>query len=205
MNPVVLASRSPRRKALLKQINMSFIVHPSDVDENMYEDIDPEQYVEILARRKATDIAVKYANTLTIGADTIVVCNDHILGKPADENKAIDLLKTLSGQTHQVYSGVCLLVTDESKQPLKATSFHAVTNVTFAELSDEEIVQYVRSGSPMDKAGAYGIQDDWGSLFVSHIDGDYYNVVGFPLHKFYSILKEFAPGYLPSPEVMERL
>lgn len=205
MNPVVLASRSPRRKALLKQINMPFIVHPSDIDENLNRNVPPEQFVEILAQRKATNIAVNYANTLTIGADTIVVAENQMLGKPSDEHEAFELLTLLSGQTHQVFSGVCLVITDKDKKQRRITTFHAVTNVTFTDLTGEEIKRYIKSGSPMDKAGAYGIQDDWGSLFVSRIDGDYYNVVGFPLQKFYSTLKDFAPEYLPEPEVAERL
>lgn len=201
MNPIVLASRSPRRKALLQQINLPFIVHPSEVEEHLDENIEPPLLVEMLARQKALDIAPRYSNALTIGADTVVVADDHILGKPSNEKEAFHLLHLLSGRTHQVYSGVCLVITNHSREKEKLVTFHAVTNVTFNEISDGEINNYIRSGSPMDKAGGYGIQDDWGALFVTRIDGDYYNVVGFPLQKFYSILKEFAPEYLPKPEV----
>lgn len=203
MNPIVLASRSPRRKALLQQINLKFIVHPSEVEEHLDGHPEPSSLVETLAQMKALDIATKYSNAMTIGADTVVVVDDHILGKPSDEEEAFHLLRKLSGRTHQVFSGVCLVITDQNKKQDKLVTFHAITNVTFTELSDGEINNYIRSGSPMDKAGAYGIQDDWGSLFVSSIDGDYYNVVGFPLQKFYATLKEFAPEYLPKPEFME--
>jgi len=173
-------------------------VHPSNVSEDTDREFSPSELVEKLARRKAIDVAQNYRSALVIGADTIVVHQGDILGKPGSEYEAIRLLKRLSGDTHEVYSGVCLVLTNAQKGLQKTTSFYACTRVTFSSLSDQEIEEYVKTGSPMDKAGAYGIQDDWGSLFVSEIHGDYYNVVGFPLQKFYSVLKDFAPEYLPS-------
>jgi septum formation protein len=198
LKPIILASQSPRRRALLSQINLSFTVHPSNISEDNNQNLSPVELVKKLARQKAMDIAQNYRSTLVIGADTIVVHNDEILGKPNDEYEAGLLLKRLSDDTHEVYSGVCLVLTNPHKSASKTTSFYERTEVTFANLSEQEIDDYIKTGSPMDKAGAYGIQDDWGSLFVKKIQGDYYNVVGFPLHKFYSVLKEFAPEYLPS-------
>ena len=203
MKQIVLASQSPRRKNLLTQINLTFIIHPSSVDEEFDPSSDPGTIVEHLARIKARDVASNYASALTIGADTIVVYDDEVLGKPIDESDAFHLLKKLSGQVHEVYSGVCLLLTDENKSVTETLTFHEVTKVTFAELDDQEIWDYIQTGSPMDKAGAYGIQDDWGSLFVSRIEGDYYNVVGFPLHQFYEKLKLFAPEFLPRASILK--
>lgn len=197
LNQIILASQSPRRKNLLSQINLTFIIHPSSLNEDFDPANEPGTIVENLASLKAMDVAANYASALTIGADTIVVYDDEILGKPVDESDAFRLLKTLSGNIHQVYSGVCLILTDEDKSVIKRTCFHEITKVTFSELDDQEIWDYIQTGNPMDKAGAYGIQDDWGSLFVSNIEGDYYNVVGFPLHRFYEELKRFAPEYLP--------
>ncbi len=203
MKQIVLASQSPRRKNLLSQINLTFIIHPSSVDEEFDPSLDPGTIVEHLALMKAREVAANYASALTIGADTIVVYDDEILGKPMDEPDAFHLLKKLSGHVHEVYSGACLLQTDENKTVAKSLTFHEVTKVTFAELDDQEIWDYIQTGSPMDKAGAYGIQDDWGSLFVSRIEGDYYNVVGFPLHRFYEKLKLFAPEFLPRASILK--
>lgn len=197
MNQIILASQSPRRKNLLSQINLTFIIHPSSLKEEYDPSLDPGTIVEYLASMKASDVAGNYASALTIGADTIVVFKDEILGKPEDDSGAYQLLRKLSGNVHKVYSGVCLVLTDENKSVLKSTCFHEVTKVTFSDMDDREIWDYIQTGSPMDKAGAYGIQDDWGSLFVSKIEGDYYNVVGFPLHHFYKELKHFAPEFLP--------
>lgn len=197
MNQIILASQSPRRKNLLSQINLTFIIHPSSLKEDYDPSLDPGTIVEHLASMKALDVAVNYASALTIGADTIVVFKDEILGKPEDGTDAFQLLRKLSGNVHKVYSGVCLVLTGENKSVLKSTCFHEITKVTFSDMEDQEIWDYIQTGSPMDKAGAYGIQDDWGSLFVSKIEGDYYNVVGFPLHRFYKELSHFAPEFLP--------
>ena len=203
MKQIILASQSPRRKYLLSQINLRFIIHPSSLEESFNPELEPASIVEYLASEKASNVAVNYASALTIGADTIVVYQNEILGKPDNESDAFQLLKKLSGHVHEVYSGVCLILTDDEKQIVHKTSFHEVTKVTFAELDDQEIWDYIQTGSPMDKAGAYGIQDDWGSLFVSKIEGDYYNVVGFPLHRFYENIKNFAPEFLPRALVGE--
>lgn len=183
---------------MLTQINLSFSVHPSNVSEEVQDYFSPSELVERLARRKAMDVAKNYRSTLVIGADTIVVHDGDILGKPGSKYDAVNLLKRLSGNTHEVFSGVCLILTNSSKNISKTISFYERTEVTFSDLNQQEIEDYVKTGSPMDKAGAYGIQDDWGSLFVTKINGDYYNVVGFPLQKFYTVLKDFAPDFLPS-------
>lgn len=194
---IILASKSPRRKYLLEQINLKFDVIASTVLEYTEDELTPAEFAEKMALSKASDVARSVNNALIIGADTIVVHDDEILGKPVDDEDAKRLLKRLSGHTHNVYTGVALLKTDNNGEPERSITFYSKTNVVFAKLDDKEIEEYVNSGSPMDKAGAYGIQDDWGSLFVKRIDGDYYNVVGFPLQKFYTMMKSFAPEALP--------
>lgn len=194
---IILASKSPRRKYLLEQINLKFDVIASSVLEYTEEELTPAEFAEKMALSKASDVARSVNNALIIGADTIVVHDDEILGKPVDDEDAKKLLKRLSGHTHNVYTGVALLRTDQEGELEHSITFYSKTNVVFAKLDEKEIEEYIKSGSPMDKAGAYGIQDDWGSLFVKRIDGDYYNVVGFPLQKFYTMMKSFAPEALP--------
>ena len=190
---VVLASSSPRRAKLLKQINISFEVDPSDVNENVTNLTNPAALVEYLAKLKGRDVAGRHKDAYIIAADTIVCLKDEILGKPEDEKHAFKTLKTLSENTHQVYTGVFICSVDQSGNISKEISFTERTNVTFGALTDSEINHYISTKSPMDKAGAYGIQDDLGSLFVKRIDGDYYNVVGFPLHAFYQHVKTSFP------------
>ncbi|MCA1803354.1 MAG: Maf family protein [Rhodothermaceae bacterium] len=217
MTRIILASQSPRRRQLLLQINLRFEVIPAHTDEDHNGITDPETLVCELAHEKATEVvqrvidekgriesAVRHTSTLVIGADTIVVLDGKILGKPVDETDARRLLKQLSGRTHSVYTGVSLVIFEQesrnstgpgiSPYTLKSRTFFERTDVTFSELSDAEIAGYVAGGSPMDKAGAYGIQDDLGALFVERIEGDYYNVVGFPLNRFYREMKTFVEG-----------
>ncbi|TVR16761.1 MAG: septum formation protein Maf [Balneolaceae bacterium] len=190
---VVLASSSPRRAKLLKQINISFEVDPSDVDENSNNLSDPVALVEYLAMLKGRDVAARHKDSFIIAADTIVCLHNEILGKPEDEEHAFKTLKMLNNYTHQVFTGVFLCTVDQSGNISREISFTERTNVTFGALTDSEINHYILTKSPMDKAGAYGIQDDLGSLFVKRIDGDYYNVVGFPLHAFYQQVKTSFP------------
>ena len=197
LKSIILASRSPRRKKLLEQINLSFEVSISDADESFNANEQPADIVQLLASRKAEDVAGSHEDALIIGADTIVVFKNDILEKPTTPSHAREMLNSLSGKTHEVYTGVTLIKTDYRGNINESFSFFEQTSVTFGDLSDEEIDQYVRTGSPMDKAGAYGIQDDWGALFVERIEGDYNNVVGFPLFRFYQHLKNFAPECLP--------
>jgi len=184
---IVLASTSPRRQNLLKQLGLNFMVHPSGIEENLSQASSPEEYVLTLSRKKAIEVAKNYNDALIISADTIVVLDGEIINKPKDPDEARQMLKKLSGKTHKVYTGFTILDTKTSK----IYSDFEVTDVKFRELEDDEIEQYIATGSPFDKAGAYGIQDDYGAVFVERINGCFYNVVGFPLTKFYLAMKKF--------------
>lgn len=192
--PFVLASGSPRRRRLLDRIGMEFDVDVSHVEEYISEGAQPAALVEELAIRKARDVSARHPDSLTLGADTIVVLDNEILGKPSDADEATEMLRRLSNNTHVVYTGIALVYRD------RVVTQHEATRVTFVEMTDDEIEAYIASGSPMDKAGAYGIQDDRGALFVRRIEGDYYNVVGLPLQLFYRTIKMhyndlLAPDY----------
>ncbi len=185
--PLILASRSPRRHKLLAQLGLDFEVHPSNLDENATNHRLPEQLVEQLALEKARAVAARFPEALTLGADTIVVIGGDVLNKPADEAEARAMLRRLSGRTHTVYTGVALVHPASRREVVD----YEATQVTFAPLTDAEIDAYVATGSPLDKAGAYGIQDDFGAVFIRRIEGDYYNVVGLPLHRFYRMLRNY--------------
>lgn len=200
MLKIVLASQSPRRKKLLSQLGFVFEIIPSKTEEIITSN-NPIEIVSELSMQKATDVAYSVSNALIIGADTIVVLEGSILGKPKDEKDAMSILSKLSSNSHSVFTGVSFVITDSDKNISSTHSFYEETKVTFSSLSEHEIQLYVASGSPMDKAGAYGIQDDWGSLFVERIEGDYYNVVGFPLNRFYQELKNIAPTLLNSVQI----
>ena len=192
-----LASASPRRASLVKLLGVHrIIIKPADVDETLVGDPDPEHFASGLAIKKAQATASLLANEepgIVLGADTIVVIGNNILNKPIDADEAKSMLATLSGNTHTVFTGLALVnsITQETRQFVEAT------RVTFRKLDTDEIARYVAGGSPMDKAGAYGIQDDHGAVFISRIEGDYYNVVGLPLSSTYVHLKEFAPTLFP--------
>lgn len=192
---IILASQSPRRKKLLKQIGFSFSVEPSNCDESYDDNEAPSKIVQTLAERKALDVAKGKKNALLIGADTIVVFKNRILEKPRSQREAAEMLKSLSGDKHMVLTGVTLVRTDKKGNILAKETFFEQTMVYFGDPDESEIEAYVSGGSPMDKAGAYGIQDDWGTLFVKRIEGDYNNVVGLPLFALYRHLKKFAPEY----------
>jgi len=179
--PIILASGSPRRKQLLEQIDLEFEVVPSQIYEDFSLNISPTDFVEYYAQEKAKDVANSYPDKWVIGADTIVVFESHILGKPKNEKDSFQMLKRLSGNTHQVITGVSI---QNIKQDI-SDSFHERTNVTFNTLSDNIINYYIETYDPFDKAGSYGIQD-WFSVCVNRIDGCFYNVMGFPLSSFYS-------------------
>lgn len=189
---IILASASPRRRRLLGQIGLTFTVDESNIPEDTAAYPSPREIVLGLARRKAEEVAARHDDALVIGADTIVVLEGRILGKPADAADAAGMLATLSGRTHEVFTGFCVVETPGGRS---VADFER-TRVTFRALGREEIDAYVRSGSPLDKAGAYGIQDDLGAVFVERIEGCYYNVVGFPLAKFYVRFKEFNDNQL---------
>ena len=183
----ILASASPRRRNLLRQIGLDFSIHPSHADETLDPSIPPEQHVRILSERKSGDVAKYYDDAIVIGADTIVVVDGVIVNKPSSAEDAVRKLQTLSGRKHEVYTGFTL----RDASGGSAVTEHVVTEVWFRKLGEEEIRRYVASGSPMDKAGGYGIQDDFGAVFIERINGDYYNVVGLPLCRFYVALQHF--------------
>lgn len=189
---IILASQSPRRKKLLKQLGFQFEVMPSSVDEHSLEN-NPVKLVEELALRKATDVSQNYSNSLIIGSDTVVVYEGKILGKPESKSDASLMLNKLSNTQHQVHTGVALLLTTNDSTISKSISFTEKTTVFFSKLEQHEIDFYISTGSPMDKAGSYGIQDDWGATFISKIEGDFYNVVGLPINKLYYQLKTNFP------------
>lgn len=186
--PLVLASQSPRRRALLTSVGFAFSVVNPDVDETTVSDtLPPDEYVSVLALMKAQKGAALYAHpAVVIGSDTTVVLDGHVLNKPTDASDATRMLKTLSGRTHTVYTGIALVDGNRS------TTAVGTSDVTFRDLDDSEIAAYVEGGSPMDKAGAYGIQDDQGALFVRRIEGCYFSVVGLPLALLYTTLQDFA-------------
>lgn len=185
--PIILASSSPRRAELLKKIGLEFRVHASAVDEDDLLHLEPVAMVEALAQRKAEAVGQEYQHALIIGADTTVVLADRILSKPESPAEACGMLSMLSGRTHVVYTAFTLLdlPTGRSKTGVEKTE------VTFRELSAHEIETYVSTGAAMDKAGGYGIQD-FSAVFTERINGCFYNVVGFPLTRFYLALQEFV-------------
>ncbi len=184
--PIILASASPRRAEILKKLGLNFIIRPSAIDETTAAALPPAEYAVDLAKRKARAVAAELATGLVIGADTIVVLGNEILGKPASRNEACDMLRRLAGKTHRVFTGFALIDRPSNRE---GTGIE-MTEVTFRALEEAEIVTYVRSGAAMDKAGAYGIQDA-SAVFAERINGCFYNVVGFPLTRFYLALRSF--------------
>ena len=185
----VLASKSPRRKELLGNIGINAQIIPSSVDESPYKKLPPEQMVKELAMLKACDVARSLrGNTVVIGADTCVCLGGKVFGKPQNMDEAEEMLRELSGKTHEVFTGFCIYNCKDGT----AVSRAEVTHVTFRVLTDSEIKAYVKTREPMDKAGAYGIQRR-GALFIEKIEGDYFNVVGLPLCSLAQALKsEFS-------------
>jgi len=177
---IILASKSPRREQLLKQIDFNFIVIPSQIDEDLSLDLKPYLFVEHYANLKAQNISNRNKKSWVIGADTIVVFNNKIFGKPKDKNESYSMLKKLSGNTHEVFTGISI---HHQKKGIKHT-FHEKTEVEFRTLNNYCISYYINTYNTLDKAGSYGIQD-WLSAFIKRIDGCFYNVMGLPLAKFY--------------------
>ena len=184
----ILASASPRRREILENISLDFEIIADESEEIMIEGEKPYDTVKRLAMQKAKNIAAGIEsgeNTIVIGADTVVSIDGKILGKPNDEIEAKDMLLTLSGRINTVYTGLAVIETQSGKE----VSDFVSTGVKFRNLSEKEIENYIRSGEPMGKAGAYGIQKI-GGLFVESINGDYFNVVGLPLCRLGEILSE---------------
>ncbi|MGE8206080.1 Maf family protein [Heyndrickxia sp. NPDC080065] len=184
MTDLILASSSPRRKELLAKLQIPFSVVTSKVDENFSQNQSPEEVVVELALRKAEAVSTQYPDSVIIGADTVVVLEQKILGKPDDRDQAKKMLQSLSGKTHTVLTGVAIVDKEQSQL------FFEKTDVTFWELTSNEIDQYLNSGEPFDKAGAYGIQG-LGSLFVQSIQGDFFSVVGLPISRLKRELSSF--------------
>ena len=184
----ILASKSPRRQELLKRTGIEFEVIPSDMEELITKDV-PSDIVMELAEQKARHVYESLSDksdVTVIGSDTIVVYRDEILGKPADKQEAYDMLSMLADRTHQVYTGVSLIVAKNGIANIK--TFFEKTDVTFYPIYKEDLKRYVESGDPLDKAGAYGIQGDF-SIHIKEIHGDYNNVVGLPIGRLYQELK----------------
>lgn len=195
----ILGSNSPRRKELLKMIGLEFEVIVSDVDEDIPHTKNYSQYVNFLSEAKAKSVmqhcSQKFDKLIILAADTIVVNNENILNKPSNFDEAFGMLSALSNNTHRVFTGFTIIISNcndknNDKHNFKIINDFEVTEVTFRKLSNIEITDYINTGSPMDKAGAYGIQEDLGAVFVSKINGCYYNVVGLPLQKIYVKLAE---------------
>ena len=182
---LVLASASPRRQELLRNAGIEFVVHPANVPENAREGEAPRSFAERMAREKALAVSAQRPNDLILGADTVVVADDEILGKPRDVVDAARMLRLLSGRKHEVITGVCL-----ARPKIRAEDTRSeMTLVVMNTLSDDDIRAYVASGEPMDKAGAYAIQG-MASRWISRIEGDYFNVVGLPVALVLRMLKE---------------
>lgn len=182
---LILASGSQRRKELMQMCGYEFDIVVSDADENIIE-TKPRELVTKLAELKARSVFEKLQQTeedyVVVGSDTVVAFNGEIIGKPTDSRNAAEILKKLSGNTHTVYTGVAVLTKDSVQLDC------STTDVTFATLNDDEIEKYIKTGEPMDKAGAYGIQGPFG-MFVERIEGNYFTVIGMPLPMLYNMLK----------------
>jgi len=182
--PIYLASKSPRRRKLLNQINLNFKSFTVDMEEKIKLGEKPSANVKRLSKEKLEIARQRVNHGIIITADTIVVLNKKVIGKPKDKQEAKRILKNLSGKVHTVYTGFSIY---NSVNKMLLTDYEK-TLVEFRKLTAKEIDDYIKSGSPMDKAGAYGIQDDFGAVFIKKINGCYYNVVGLPLTKVYQTL-----------------
>jgi septum formation protein len=182
---IILASASPRRQYLLKEIGLEFTVDPPHIDESFPSEMPVEKIPGYLAEKKANELRAKINDEIVIASDTVVILGHKILNKPTDRNEAIEMLKLLSGKTHTVITAVCIL------SKTKIDCFEDRTEVTFKTLTQEEIEFYIDNYKPYDKAGAYGAQDWIGMVAVEKISGSYFTVMGLPIHKVYEHLKSF--------------
>lgn len=182
---IILASQSPRRYELLKMIGLDFEVKPSNIIEKNHDDLKPLDYALMNAKEKANVVADKYPNSLVISADTIVVLGNQILEKPENDNHAFEILKLLNGKTHEVITAFGIILKDKEISKFD----YEKTKVKFRKLSHDKIKAYIATGEPFDKAGGYGAQG-LGSLLIEKVDGCFYNVVGFPLGKFFGMIEK---------------
>lgn len=180
---LILASVSPRRAELLRNADIPFAVDPAHVHEQPLAHETPLNYAQRLARDKALAVSARHPGDVVLGADTVVVIDQHLLEKPVNADDAARMLRLLSGRTHQVITGVCVLAPGFERAEAE------ITQVSFGEISDQEIVAYIRTGEPMDKAGAYGIQGV-ASRWVQGVAGCYFNVVGLPVGRVYRLLRQ---------------
>jgi nucleoside triphosphate pyrophosphatase len=185
---IYLASKSPRRRKLLKQLGIKFKSFSVNTIEEVLDGEHPVDCVKRLSLEKMNIAKKKVKHSIIITADTIVVLDQEVIGKPKNRKDAINILALLSGRVHSVYTGFCVF---NQKRNNTIIDFEK-TKVEFRKLNKDEILDYVEGGSPMDKAGAYGIQDDFGAVFVKRINGCYYNVVGLPLTKLYNALRKIS-------------
>ena len=190
MKTIILASASPRRKELLEKISLKFEVDASDCEEDINPGLDPQELVRQLSIKKAKSVAARHKNAIIIAADTIGVMGDKILGKPHTENEARKMLHEISGKSHLVITGFSILDTATNKIVTGTVN----TRVYIKKLTGQEIDAYVKTGEPLDKAGAYAIQG-MGAVIVEKIEGDYYNVMGLPLNALTEALKEFGINF----------
>ena len=182
---IILASKSPRRREILENTKVRFSIKESQIDETIKLNESPKDTVKRLAYEKALDVAKNNEDALVIGADTVVVIDDKILGKPKDETEAYNMIKLLSGKTHYVITGFALINLSLNKKIVDCQ----ISQVTFKELSEATIKDYIQTKESLDKAGAYGIQG-YGGLLVKNIQGDYFNIVGLPISKISDCLKD---------------
>ncbi len=187
MKPIILASKSPRRKDLLEQIGISFEIDPSDYQEEKDLNLKPHEFAKYLSLQKAKNVAIRHKDSIIIAADTFVVFEGKILGKPSSEETARKMLTKMSGKPHSVITGFTIIDTKTNKIVSKSIE----TKIYFKNLSPEEINSYIASGEPMDKAGSYAIQG-LGGILIEKIEGDHYNVVGLPLTALVEELKNFG-------------
>lgn len=185
---IILASKSPRRHQLLRESGFEFVIAEIEVDEDFPSDLKKQEVAEYLANKKAMHYTQTIHPSVLVCADTIVCIEDQILNKPADREEAFSMLRFLSGKTHEVYTGVCL------KNENRIHTFSEKSEVTFYALTDHEIWHYIDHYAPFDKAGSYGVQDWMGYCGVKKINGCFYNVMGFPVSRFYHELLEFISG-----------
>ena len=185
-HPLILASSSPRRQFLMREAGYDFLVEKPDVDESFPKELPVDQVARYLASKKAEYFRTElHEEQVVLTADTVVILDNEILNKPADRKEAIEMISKLSGKTHLVVTGVCILSTE------KEETFDDTTEVTFKMLSQDEIEFYVDHYKPFDKAGAYGAQDWIGMVAIEKIVGSYFNVMGLPMHKVYEHLKKW--------------
>lgn len=187
MRKIILASGSPRRKEIFKKLGLAFEVETSGYEENMNLPLPPTELACFLSEGKARDVSEKNPETIVIAADTFVVFQNKILGKPKTEREATDMLKMLHGKENDIVTGITILDNSNNKK----ISFHEITKVFMKEMSEDEINAYVKTGEPMDKAGAYAIQE-LGAIFIEKIEGDFFNAMGLPIARWARELQKFG-------------